>query len=130
MQHTRFSIAAAMAACLLLAGCGKDPAKGARGVVAEESLPHPDAVSGSVTGMPNPGPSTPSPGQPVDVAPADVIETPDIVPVDGELAVDPAAIPQGGTPELSQPGFTDTPPSDPAPPAGDGDNGYPGTIPQ
>lgn len=131
MHLPRFSIALAIAACLLLAGCGKDAAKGASGEGGEEGLPKPDAVSGSVTGMPNPGPSTPQPGQRIAAPPADIIETADaIVPVEGEMPVDPADIPQGGTPELPEPGFTETPPQDPAPPAGDGDTGNPGAIPQ
>ena len=57
------------------------------GATGEDGLPKPDAVSGSVTGMPNPGESTPNPGQPVDVPPVDELDVPaDIVPVDGEAA--------------------------------------------
>lgn len=131
MHHTRFSTVAAMAACLLLAGCGKDTATGTSGAGGEDGLPKPDAVSGSVTGMPNPGQSTPQPGQRIDTPPADIIETPDaMVPIEGEIAVDPATIPQGGTPELSEPAATESPPPDPAPPAGESDTGKPGAVQQ
>ena len=68
MHRTRLPIIATLAA-LLLAGCGKDTAPGTSGATGEDGLPKPDAVSGSVTGMPNPGESTPNPGQPVDVPP-------------------------------------------------------------
>lgn len=73
MHPTRLSIAATLVACLLLAACGKDAAKGAGGADGEDALPKPDAVSGSVTGMPNPGESTPAPAMPTD-APVDMIE--------------------------------------------------------
>lgn len=89
MHPTRLSIAAAMAACLLLAACGKDAAKGTVGPDGEEVLPKPDAVSGSVTGMPNPGESTPNPGMAVD-APIDAIE-PVATDVDPALAATDAA---------------------------------------
>jgi hypothetical protein len=88
MHRTRLPIIAALAA-LLLAGCGKDAAPGTSGATSgKTACRKPDAVSGSVTGMPNPGESTPNPGQPVDVPPVD--EDPDDpaeagAPVDGEL---------------------------------------------
>ena len=130
MHPTRLSIAAAMAACLMLAGCGKDTAPGASGAAGEEGLPKPDAVSGSVTGMPNPGESTPNPGQVVDVPPADDLETPDaLVPIDGEVAPDVDTIPQGGTPEL-QPDVIEIPAADPAAPASGSDAGNPGAAAQ
>ena len=130
MHSTPLSIAAAMAACLLLAGCGKDPAKGTSGAAGEDGLPKPDAVSGSVTGMPNPGASTPNPGQRVEAAPADVVEIPDaIAPVDGGVAPDPETIPQGGTPELP-PDVIELPPPEPVAPASGNDAGNPGAVPQ
>lgn len=130
MHPTRLSIAAAVAACLMLAGCGKDAAPGASGAAGEEGLPKPDAVSGSVTGMPNPGESTPNPGQPIDVPPADDLETPDaIVPIEGEMAPDVQAIPQGGTPEL-QPDVIEIPAAEPDAPARGSDAGKPGAAAQ
>jgi hypothetical protein len=131
MHPTRLSLLAAATACLLLAACGKDTAKGASGVAGEEGLPKPDPVSGSVTGMPNPGQSTPQPGQQVDAAPADDLETPaTIVPIDGEMPTDVEGIPQGGTPELPEPGTFETPPPDPAVPASGSDTGNPETVPR
>lgn len=90
MQPTRLSIAASLAAFLLLAGCGKDAAKGTVGPDGEEVLPKPEAVSGSVTGMPNPGDSTPDPAIPTEL-PADVVEP---VATDGDplLATPEAAV--------------------------------------
>lgn len=46
---------ALLCACLLLAACGGDKTATTAQQPGEESLPKPDAVSGSVTGMPNPG---------------------------------------------------------------------------
>ena len=120
-----------MAACLLSAGCGKDPAPGTSGAVGEESLPKPDPASGSVTGMPNPGESTPNPGQPVDVPILDGIETPDaIVPIDGELPTEIDGVPQTGTPELPEPETLPLPPADSAVPANVGDANPPGAMTQ
>ncbi|HSD16464.1 MAG TPA: hypothetical protein VLC71_04275 [Thermomonas sp.] len=118
MHSTSLSITAAMAACLLLGGCGKDPAKGSSGAAGEDGLPQPDAVSGSVTGMPNPGASTPNPGQPVD-APAVVDpEAPDAtVPVEGEVSEDPDGMPQTATPEPPEPETMPMPPAEAAVPA-------------
>ena len=79
MHRTRLPIIASLAA-LLLAGCGKDTAPGTSGATGEDGLPKPDAVSGSVTGMPNPGQSTPTPG-PAD-APAPLPHIADIPPED------------------------------------------------
>jgi hypothetical protein len=125
MHPKRLSIAAAMVACLALAGCGKDTAKGASGTDGEEGLPKPDTVSGSVTGMPNPGQSTPSPGQAIDAPPADDLATADaIMPIEGEVAPDIEAIPQGGTPEL-QPDVIEIPPEEPAAPPQESDAGNP-----
>lgn len=125
MHPTRLLITAAMAACLLIAGCGKDAAKRASGADGEEALPKPDAVSGSVTGMPNPGESTPNPGQPMDVPPADDLETPDAIEsIEGEGAPDVEAIPQGGTPELP-PDVIEIPPAEPAAPPRESDAGNP-----
>ena len=130
MHPTRLSLLAAMAACLLLAGCGKDTATGASGAAGEDGLPTPDAAGGSVTGMPNPGESTPNPGQPMDAPPADVVETPDaIVPIDGELPPDIESIPEGGTPEL-QPDVIELPPTEPAAPASGSNTGNPGAAQQ
>lgn len=128
MYPTRLSIAAAMAACLLLGACGKDATTGPNRPAGEDGLPKPDAVSGSVTGMPNPGESTPNPGQPVDAAPADDLESPDaIVPVDGELPPDIESIPQGGTPELP-PDVIEIPAAEPAAPVSGSDGGKPGAV--
>jgi len=124
MHLTHFSITAALAV-LMLAGCGKDAAPGASGAAGEDGLPKPDAVSGSVTGMPNPGESTPNPGQPVEIPPADDLETPDaILPINGELPPGIQSIPEGGTPEL-QPDVIEIPPPDPAAPANGSDTGNP-----
>ena len=127
MHRTRLSIVAALVA-LLLAGCGKDAAPGTSGAAGEDGLPKPDAVTGSVTGMPNPGESTPSPGQPVDVPPEDLHEMPaDIVPVDGGIPADIQQIPEGGTPEMPASPTTPAPPLDAVAPAGASDPGTPGT---
>ena len=129
MHSTRFSIAAAMAACLMLAGCGKDAAPGASGAAGEEGLPKPDAVSGSVTGMPNPGESTPNPGQPVDLPADDVIEPPaDIVPIDGEMPMDGEGMPQTAIPEPPEPESMPMPPPDSAVPASGTQPGNPGAA--
>ena len=57
-------------ACALAACGGNKNANGAS-AVGDDGLPKPDAASGSVTGMPNPGESTPEPvGQPVLQEPA------------------------------------------------------------
>ena len=131
MHPKHLSITAAMAACLLLAGCGKDAATGTSGATGEDGLPKPDAVSGSVTGMPNPGESTPNPGQPVDVPPVDELDVPaDIVPVDGEAATDIDGMPQTATPEPPEPETMPMPPPESAVPANGGDTGNPGADPQ
>ncbi|MEO6155114.1 MAG: hypothetical protein ABIP16_05240, partial [Thermomonas sp.] len=62
MRPHRFAI---VCACLLLAACGGDKTASSHAQPGQESLPKPDVVSGSVTGMPNPG--TPS-AQPAPVA--------------------------------------------------------------
>ena len=130
MHPTRLSIIAALAA-LLLAGCGKGAAPGTTGATGEDGLPKPDAVSGSVTGMPNPGESTPNPGQPVDVPPVDELDVPaDIVPVDGEAATDIDGMPQTATPEPPEPETMPMPPPESAVPANGGDTGNPGADPQ
>lgn len=130
MHRTRLSIIA-MLAVLLLAGCGKDAAPGASGAVGEDGLPKPDAVSGSVTGMPNPGESTPNPGQPVEVPPVDELEVPaDIVPVDGEAATGIDGMPQTAIPEPPEPETMPMPPPESAAPANGGDTGNPGAGPQ
>ena len=129
MHPTRLSIAAAVAACLMLAGCGKDAAPGASGAAGEDGLPKPDAVSGSVTGMPNPGESTPNPGQPVDLPPDDVIEPPaDIVPIDGEMPMDGEGMPQTAIPEPPEPESMPMPPPDSAVPASGTQPGNPGAA--
>ena len=88
---------------LLLAGCGKDAAPGTTGATGEDGLPKPDTVSGSVTGMPNPGESTPNPGQPVDMPPVDELDVPaDIVPVDGEAPADVDGMPQTATGRIGE----------------------------
>lgn len=130
MHRTRLPIIATLAA-LLLAGCGKDAAPGTSGATGEDGLPKPDAVSGSVTGMPNPGESTPNPGQPVDVPPVDELDVPaDIVPVDGEAATDIDGMPQTATPEPPEPETMPMPPPESAVPANGGDTGNPGADPQ
>lgn len=119
MRTTRLSIAAALAA-LLLAGCGKDAAPGTSGAAGEDGLPKPDAVSGSVTGMPNPGESTPNPGQPVDVPAVEDLETGDAeAPVDGELPAEVDGM-QTATPEPPQPESMPMPPPESATPANGG----------
>ena len=130
MHRTRLPIIATLAA-LLLAGCGKDAAPGTSGATGEDGLPKPDAVSGSVTGMPNPGESTPNPGQPVDVPPVDELDVPaDIVPVDGEAATDIDGMPQTATPEPPEPETMPMPPPESAVPANGGDTGNPGADPR
>ena len=129
MHPTRLSIAAAMAACLMLAGCGNDDAPGASGAAGEYGLPKPDAVSGSVTGMPNPGESTPNPGQPVDLPPEDVLAPPaDISPIDGEPPADVDGVPQTAMPEPPEPETMPMPPSDSAVPATGNEPGTPGAA--
>ena len=129
MHLTRLSITAAMTACLLLAGCGKDAAKGASGAAGEDGLPTPDAAGGSVTGMPNPGESTPTPGQPVDLPPDDVLELPaDIVPSDGEMPTDVDGVPQTAIPEPPEPETMPMPPTDSAAPANGNEPGIPGAA--
>jgi len=120
MHRTRLSIIAALAA-LLLAGCGKDAAPGTSGAVGEDGLPKPDTVSGSVTGMPNPGESTPNPGQPVDVPPdadPDTVEAG--APIDGELPAEVDGMPQTATPEPPEPESMPMPPPESATPANGG----------
>ena len=122
MHRTRLSIIAALTA-LLLAGCGKDAAPGTSGATGEDGLPKPDAVSGSVTGMPNPGESTPNPGQPVEIPVEDELEVPaDIVPIDGELPTDIDGLPQTATPEPPEPETMPLPPTESAVPASSSDN--------
>ena len=122
MHRTRLSIVAALVA-LLLAGCGKDAAPGTSGATGEDGLPKPDAVSGSVTGMPNPGESTPNPGQPVEIPVEDELEVPaDIVPIDGELPTDIDGLPQTATPEPPEPETMPLPPTESAVPASSSDN--------
>ena len=129
MHPKRLSITAAMAACLLLAGCGKDEAPGASGATGEDGLPKPDAVSGSVTGMPNPGESTPNPGQPVDLPPEDGLELPaDIVPIDGETPADGDGMPQTAIPEPPEPESMPMPPTDSAVPANGNEPANPGAA--
>lgn len=131
MHLNRISIAIALAT-LLLAGCGKDSAPNtSTNTTGEEGLPKPDAVGGSVTGMPNPGQSTPNPGQPIDLPAEGDAETVDAtVPVDGASPADVNAIPQGGTPELPDPQTLPLPPPDPAPPANSSNAGNPADNPQ
>lgn len=120
MRTTRLSIVAALAV-LLLAGCGKDAAPGTSGAAGEDSLPKPDAVSGSVTGMPNPGESTPNPGQPVDVPVADDLETGEAeAPVEGELPAEVDDMPETATPEPPEPESMPMPPTESATPANGG----------
>ena len=122
MHRTRLSIIAALTA-LLLAGCGKDAAPGTSGATGEDGLPKPDAVSGSVTGMPNPGQSTPNPGQPVEIPVEDELEVPaDIVPVDGELSAGVDGLPQTAMPEPPEPETVPLPPTESAVPVSSSDN--------
>ena len=116
--------------CTLLAACAGDKPDRA-GAPGEDGLPKPAAASGSVTGMPNPGESTPNPGQPVDVPPVDELDVPaDIVPVDGEAATDIDGMPQTATPEPPEPETMPMPPPESAVPANGGDTGNPGADPQ
>jgi hypothetical protein len=122
MHRTRLSLIAGLAA-LLLAGCGKDAAPGTTSVAGEDGLPKPDAVSGSVTGMPSPGRSTPNPGQPVELPPEDDLETPaDIVPIDGEMPLDGDGMPQTAIPEPPEPETMPMPPTESAVPASGSEN--------
>ena len=127
MYPPRLSILTALVA-LLLAGCGKDDATGATAAAGEENLPKPDAVGGSVTGMPDPGQSTPHPGEPVDVPPAEDLETPDsIVPLDGEAPADAGnGMPQTAMPDPPEPETMPAPPADAATPASGTPSGTPG----
>ena len=54
-MHAR---AAALLSCLLLAACGNGDDAERKATAGAEALPAPGAVSGSVTGMPNPGEAT------------------------------------------------------------------------
>ena len=76
----RTSLLATLLASVLLVACGGDKTAGGKTASGEDALPKPDAVSGSVTGMPNPGQSTPAPG-PAD-APAPLPDIADIPPED------------------------------------------------
>ena len=73
----RTACCAALLACLALAACSRDdevPA-GAR-TATGEPLPAPAAISGSVTGMPEPGQAQPAPASVADSAEADAIDPP------------------------------------------------------
>lgn len=61
--------------CLLVAACGGDKAGTASRQAGEDTLPKPDAVAGSVTGMPDPGVAGVQPVATVQVP--DIIEIPD-----------------------------------------------------
>ena len=127
----RTSLLATLLASVLLVACGGDKTAGGKTASGEDALPKPVAVSGSVTGMPNPGESTPNPGQPVDVPPVDELDVPaDIVPVDGEAATDIDGMPQTATPEPPEPETMPMPPTESAVPANGGDTGNPGADPQ
>ena len=78
-MNTRHRLLAVLVACLLAGGllsaCRGDKTAAGAGADDAGALPHPDAGSGSVTGMPNPGESTPDPGHPL--ANADTPPDPD-----------------------------------------------------
>ncbi len=83
--------------CLLLAACGGDKTAAGHAKTGEEGLPLPDAASGSVTGMPNPGtPSAPPPPLPEVPAEDDVsnINGNDGAAFDPNLPVAPPATPE------------------------------------
>ena len=95
---------AALLLCLLLAACGNSDDAARKAATGENELPAPDAVSGSVTGMPNPGKAT--------VIPADVPEQPsaDAVIVEGDdpiathadaIAVEPPPDDAGAGPDAA-----------------------------
>lgn len=62
---------ATLLACSLLAACGGDKTAAGGSASGEDGLPKPAGAAGSVTGMPNPGASTPDPGQPVAIETAE-----------------------------------------------------------
>ena len=57
----RTSLFVPLIVCALLTACGGDDAAAGKNAAGEDALPKPGAVSGGVTGMPNPGESTPQP---------------------------------------------------------------------
>ncbi len=91
----RIRHSATLLACVLLAACGGDKTNG-NGAGGDDGLPKPDAVSGSVTGMPDPGTAAPQPAA-IAQAPTDAdlpanIELPeeDAPATDGEPGADAA----------------------------------------
>lgn len=106
---------ATLCACLLLAACGGDKTATGQAKPGEEGLPQPDAASGSVTGMPNPGtPSAQPPslpevaGEDKDMGADDV----DGAPFDPNLPTNP---PPTGTSGESAIPLPETMPTMPAP---------------
>lgn len=112
-------VLASVAACILLVACnGEEPREGGR-VQGQDSLPAPGAVTGSVTGMPNPG----SPGTPPMAAPPSTIESGDdfdevgsveggfegVEPFENDLAVQPRI--DQGVPSAPMPRQTEQPTS-------------------
>lgn len=90
MHNTRIIL---LLACCLLAACGGDKDAAGKKSGTDDALPKPDAVSGSVTGMPTPGTPTPVPQQPVDAPPEIALDTPPA----GEAAQLGAAEPGAGS---------------------------------
>ena len=85
---------ATLLACFLLAACGGDKTATGGSATGDDGLPKPAGAAGSVTGMPNPGASTPDPGQPgaIETAPEDATtETANVdTPADAEPRADAA----------------------------------------
>ena len=87
--------------CLLLAACGNDEAAARKATSGADELPAPDTVSGSVTGMPNPGQATVVPAEvppPVDeAAMADPVDPLAMPPEADPIAIEPGpAAPEPG----------------------------------
>ncbi len=112
MRHHSLAI---LCVCLMLAACGADTTTTQQQQAGDESLPQPDAASGSVTGMPNPG--TPSVLPPPADDLANESEDPLLTSEDGS-AVDPNAPtqpPEAGTPFEGAVPPPETMPTMPAP---------------
>ena len=92
MHQHRLAI---VCACLLLAACGGDNAEGGRAQPGAESLPKPDAASGSVTGMPNPGRPSAQPSAITEMPGIDTDGgTDDATAVDPAVPMEPAPVEQ------------------------------------
>ena len=86
---------------MLLAACGNGEESTRQAATGDHALPAPDAVSGSVTGMPNPGEATVVPADATAPPPADavVVEVEDPMAPGDVNAMQPAADDPGPSPD-------------------------------